>query len=73
MVGAAVCETNVDKRAKLYRQADHFLCDQAVPIIPMNTAAQNILIKPWVYGIEPNPLDLQFFSQVSVGDSDCIN
>jgi oligopeptide transport system substrate-binding protein len=73
LVSQAACETNSHHRADLYKQADHFLCDQAVPIVPMNTAAQNMLIKPWVHGIEPNALDLQFFAQVSVGDSNCLN
>ncbi len=73
MVSEAACETNAVKRAKLYRQADHSLCEQSVPIVPLNTAAQNILVKPWIHGIEPNSLDLQFFSQVSVGDSSCFN
>jgi oligopeptide transport system substrate-binding protein len=66
MVSEAACEINHDKRAKLYKRADHFLCDKEVPIVPLNTAAQNILIKPWIHGIELNPLDLQFFSQVIV-------
>jgi oligopeptide transport system substrate-binding protein len=68
LVSLAGCEANPVKRASLYKQADYLLCKQYVPIIPVNTAAQNMLIKPWVHGIIPNALDLQFFSQVSVGD-----
>ena len=68
LVSKAGCEANPEKRAALYKEADNLLCKQDVPVIPINTAAQNILIKPWVHGITPNALDLQFFSQVKVGD-----
>jgi len=68
MVSKAACEINSATRAQLYKKADYFLCNQEVPIVPLNTAVQNVLIKPWVSGIELNALDLQFYSNVSVGD-----
>lgn len=68
LVGVAGCELNSNKRVQLYKQADNLLCEQAVPIIPINTAAQNMLVKPWVHGIIPNQLDLQFFGSVRIGD-----
>jgi oligopeptide transport system substrate-binding protein len=68
LVQLAGCEPNVEKRKSLYREADTLLCKQAVPIIPINTAEQNTLVKPWVHGIVLNALDMQFFSKVSIGD-----
>jgi oligopeptide transport system substrate-binding protein len=68
LVSLAGCESNPEKRAALYKQADYLLCKQDAPVIPINTASQNMLIKPWVHGIIPNELDLQFFSQVSIGE-----
>ena len=68
LVSLAGCETNPARRASLYKKADYILCKQDVPIIPINTAAQNVLIKPWVHGITLNALDLQFFSEVRIGD-----
>ncbi len=68
LVDLAGCEANADKRIRLYKEADHFLCQGQVPIIPLNVAAQNMLVKPWVHGIDSNALDLQFFSSVNIGD-----
>ena len=68
LVNKAGCEASPQKRAQLYKQADNLLCKEAAPIIPINTAAQNLLVKPWVRGISANQLDLQFFSNVKVGN-----
>lgn len=67
LIGLAQAEQDVTKRADLYRQADKMLCSEAVPIVPAYFATQNIMIKPWVKGIAINPLDLQFFKNVTVG------
>jgi len=69
LIEAAQGELNAAKRADLYRQADVMLCREAVPIVPTFLATQNIMVKPWVTGIAINPLDLQFFKDVVVDDS----
>ena len=68
LVNSAGCESNKEKRSQLYKKADYLLCKQEAPIIPINTASQNMLIKPWVHGVNPNPLDLQFFHNVYIGN-----
>lgn len=69
LIEAAQGEQNASRRADLYRQADVMLCKEAVPIVPTFLATQNMMIKPWVKGIATNPLDLQFFRNVEVGQN----
>jgi len=74
IIAAAEGEQDPTKRAVLYSQADHLLCIEQAPIVPAFMATQNIMVKPWVKGIAKNPLDLQFFRDVSVGEpSNVIN
>lgn len=68
LVSLAGCEANTKKRASLYRDADTLLCQKEVPVIPIHTGSQNMLIKPWVHGVAPNQLDLQFFANVTIGN-----
>jgi oligopeptide transport system substrate-binding protein len=63
---AASCEQNPKKRAKLYEEADHYLCSEQVPCVPVFVSTQNLMIKPWVKGMEFNKLDIQFYQHVSI-------
>lgn len=62
---AGSCQ-NSTERAKLYAQADAYLCKEEAPIVPTYLSTQNLMVKPWVHGIQVNSLDLQFFGEVSV-------
>jgi oligopeptide transport system substrate-binding protein len=66
LIDRAKGEQNPAKRAELYAQADTLLCTVEAPIAPVFSATQNIMIKPWVHGIAMNPLDLQFFQDVTI-------
>jgi len=55
-------------RAQLYCEADSYLCREKAPIATTFLSTQNAMTKPWVHGIKLNPLDLQFFKSVSVGE-----
>jgi oligopeptide transport system substrate-binding protein len=66
LIHAAEGEQDASKRAKLYEQADTMLCKEQAPITPLFSATQNLMIKPWVHGIAQNPLDLQFFKDVTI-------
>jgi oligopeptide transport system substrate-binding protein len=68
LIERAEAELDPKLRADLYRQADRMLCREAVPLVPTYLATQNIMVKPWVKGIAINPLDLQFFKTVAVGE-----
>ncbi|MBS2006178.1 MAG: peptide ABC transporter substrate-binding protein [Cyanobacteria bacterium SZAS TMP-1] len=69
LIAAAEAEQDPTKRAALYSQADHLLCIEQAPIVPSFMATQNIMVKPWVKGIAMNPLDMQFFRDVTVGEN----
>ena len=62
----ASCEQDPKVRAKLYEEADHYLCCEKVPCVPVFVSTQNLMIKPWVKGMEFNRLDIQFFQHVSI-------
>lgn len=66
LVGKAAGEQDRFVRADLYRQADRMLCRQFAPIVPTYLSTQNLMVKPWVRGMEFNPLDIQFFKNVSI-------
>lgn len=69
LVSSAAGEQDQKLRQELYRRADKMLSSDEAPIIPTYLATQNVMIKPWVKGIEINPLDLQFFKEVTISDS----
>lgn len=68
LIEQASCEQDSVKRAKLYAAADTILSKIEAPIVPTYLSTLNVMIKPWVHGIALNPLDLQFFKLVKVGD-----
>lgn len=61
LVERAGGEPNQSKRAALYKEADTLLCKEESPLICTYLASQNILVRPWVKGLEFNAMDLQFF------------
>lgn len=61
LVERAGGEPDQKKRAELYKQADTLLCKDESPLICTYLASQNILVRPWVKGLEFNAMDLQFF------------
>jgi oligopeptide transport system substrate-binding protein len=68
LVAAAAAEQNRTRRGQLYAQADKLLCVDQAAIAPLYLATQNIMVKPWVKGMEFNALDIQFYKDVIVGD-----
>jgi ABC-type oligopeptide transport system substrate-binding subunit len=55
-------ETDAVKRMELYSQAESFLLEEA-PILPLYTYSSNVLLKPYVRGFEPNPMDEHHLSR----------
>jgi oligopeptide transport system substrate-binding protein len=68
LLDQASAEQDGAKRGALYERADALLCQEAAPITPTFQSTQNIMVKPWVHGIEPNAMDLQFFKTVRIGE-----
>lgn len=66
LIEAAAMEPDTGRRKKLYDKAQRILTEEDVPIMPLFTAAQNLLIKPYVKGFKPNAMDIIHFKNVSL-------
>jgi oligopeptide transport system substrate-binding protein len=65
LVRKAAEEENPQKRVALYGEAQKILTETDVPIAPTLISIQQSMVKPYVLGLDPNPLDLILFSRVS--------
>lgn len=68
LVDQAAEETDLEKRKELYDKAQIILTEQDAPIAPFFNTLQQNLIKPYVKGLDPNPLDLVLFKYVYFED-----
>ncbi len=64
LVEAAAMEQDLEKRKRLYDQAQKILTEENVPIMPLFTNAQNLLVKPYVKGFRPNAMDITYLKDV---------
>lgn len=64
LVETAAEEQNPEKRMKLYNKAQKILTEQDVAIVPYINAVQQNMIKPYIKGLEPDPLNLIYFNKV---------
>ena len=68
LVYRAAEETDPAKRKELYDKAQKILTENDVPIVPFYVSNQQNMIKPYVKGLVPNPLDLVLFKYVYFED-----
>ena len=68
LVYQAAEETDPAKRKELYDKAQKILTENDVPIVPFFVSNQQNMIKPYVKGLVPNPLDLVLFKYVYFED-----
>lgn len=61
-------ELDPAKRKALYDTAQKILTEKDVPIAPFYISNQQNMIKPYVKGLKPNPLDLVLFKHVYFED-----
>lgn len=73
LVEKAAGELDPAKRKVLYDQAQVILTETDAPIAPFYITNQQNLIKPYVKGLEPNPLDLLLFKKAYFEDSKADN
>lgn len=66
LIEKAAMEPDTEKRRRLYDTAQKILSEDEVPIIPLYTAAQNLLVKPYVKGFKPNAMDIIHFKNLRV-------
>jgi oligopeptide transport system substrate-binding protein len=64
LVDQAAEETDIAKRKELYDKAQKILTETDAPIAPFYNTKQQNLIKPYVKGLVPNPLDIVLFKKV---------
>jgi ABC-type transport system substrate-binding protein len=58
LVARAASEADPVHRLALYREAQRILTEQDVPMVPLFTHSQNILVKPWVRGFDLNAMEI---------------
>jgi len=66
LIRRAAVERNPQKRQTLYDEAQRILTEEDAPIMPLFIAAQNMLIKPYIKGLEINAMDLLYLKNVSI-------
>ncbi|MFI5323689.1 MAG: peptide ABC transporter substrate-binding protein [Thermodesulfobacteriota bacterium] len=68
LVEKAAQEPDPGKRKVLYDQAQKILLETDAPIAPFYISNQQNMIKPYVKGLKPNPLDLVLYKNVYFQD-----
>ena len=64
LVDLAALEKNLLKRKTLYDRAQRILTENEAVIIPLFVTAKNLLVKPYVNGLELNALDQIFWKHI---------
>ncbi|MBI2863821.1 MAG: peptide ABC transporter substrate-binding protein [Chloroflexi bacterium] len=65
LLETARTEADVDKRLKLYQQAEQLIVNDA-PWVPLFFTKSYLLVKPYVEGFVPAPMVIPFFKDVSL-------
>lgn len=66
LISAASTERDEAKRLALYNEAQRILVEEDVPIMPLFITAQNLLIKPYIKGMDINAMELLYLKRVSI-------
>lgn len=66
LVQKAVITLNPAERQKLYDQAQRLILEKTTAIIPIYVAEKTYLVKPYVHGLEINPLNLPNYDHLSI-------
>jgi len=69
LVEKAAQEISPDKRKELYDQAQTILTETDVPIAPFLISIQQSLTKPYITGLNPDPLGIILFDKVRFVDN----
>jgi oligopeptide transport system substrate-binding protein len=66
LIAKAAVERDPLQRQKLYGQAQQILVEEDAVIMPLFIAAQNILVKPYVTGIQFNAMELLYLKNIQL-------
>ena len=69
LITTAAIETNPDRRRRMYDEAQRILTQQDVPIMPLFIDVQNLLIRPYVQGLNLNEMELLYLKHVQLESS----
>jgi oligopeptide transport system substrate-binding protein len=69
LVDRAALEKDPSIRKELYDRAQKILTESEAVIIPLFVTAKNLLVKPYIMGLELNALDQVFWKRISFLDS----
>ena len=64
LVETAAEEQDNEKRVDLYNKAQTILTETDIAIVPYINQVQQNMIKPFIKGLEPDPLNLIYFNRV---------
>ncbi len=64
LVERAAAEQKEEIRKDIYDQAQKILLEKDIPVVPYVNHVQQNMIKPFIRGLEPDPLDLIYFNRV---------
>jgi ABC-type oligopeptide transport system substrate-binding subunit len=67
LIADASSESDPTRRLAMYREAQRLLTEVDVPIIPLFTHVQNMLVKPWVRGLDVNAMEIMSLQGVTLG------
>ena len=54
----------LEERQVIYDEAQVLLTEEEVPMIPLFVSAQNLLIKPYIQGLENNAMELLYLKRI---------
>ena len=57
---------NLADRKKVYDKAQTLLTETEVPMIPLFVSAQNLLVKPYIWGLKTNAMELLYLKRIGI-------
>ena len=72
LVALGAMEPDPEKRQSIYDELQTILTETEVPMIPLFVSAQNLMIKPYVRGLETNSLELMYLKRVWLANDDTL-
>jgi oligopeptide transport system substrate-binding protein len=66
LIAQAAVERDLVRRQKLYTEAQRILVEEDAVILPLFIAVQNILVKPYVTGLQFNAMELLYLKNIQL-------
>ena len=66
LINRASMEHDLNKRQAMYNEAQKILTEEEALIMPLFIVTQNLLVKPYVKGLEINAMDILYLKKVHI-------